>query len=86
MTIETKFCTCSDWDPCSCGDPEIHCMYCCLPLTAEQIAGFNFETWEYIPPRPTALPIQITCGHCGITIDHPTQEQINLHFSEVRKC
>jgi len=76
------FCTCEDWETCACGDPEIHCMYCCLPLTKEQIAQWNFEEWDFIPPRPKGLPIQISCGACQITIDNPTQEQVDYHFSE----
>lgn len=34
-----QFCSCSDWEPCGCGNqPPYHCMWCCLNLTAEQIA------------------------------------------------
>lgn len=34
-----RFCSCSDWEPCGCGNqPPYHCMWCCLNLTAEQIA------------------------------------------------
>ena len=76
-------CTCPDWEPCACGsDSPPHCQWCCLNLTSEQLAAFNFETWEFIPPRPTALPSQISCGACGVTIDNPTEEEINFHFSE----
>lgn len=35
-----RFCNCSDWEPCGCGhQPPYHCMWCCLKLTAEQIAA-----------------------------------------------
>jgi hypothetical protein len=54
----TEFCTCEDWEPCGCGNqPPPHCMYCCLDLTQEQLAAFNFNTDEHIPPRPKSLPI-----------------------------
>ncbi len=80
------FCACFDWEPCPCGvasksEPP-HCMYCCLDLTKDQRKQFDFTTWEHIPPRPKGLPIQISCGACQTTIDNPTQEQIDYHFTE----
>jgi len=81
--VSKETCDCPDWEPCPCGsDSPAHCQWCCLDLTPEQIAAFNFETDEHIPPRPKDLPVQISCGACGITIDNPTEEQINFHFSE----
>jgi hypothetical protein len=77
------FCVCNDWEPCPCGtDNPPHCMYCAKSLTQKQLAAFNFEEWEHIPPRPKSLPIRISCGFCGVTIDNPTQEQIDEHFNE----
>src|SRR5271157_313838 len=78
-----KFCSCPDWETCGCGNqPPYHCMWCCLDLTPEQLAQWNFETWDYIPPRPKRMPKRISCGFCGVSIDNPTQEQIDEHFNE----
>ncbi len=78
------FCVCEDWEPCGCGNQQggRHCMYCVKSLTPKQLAAYDFDTDEHIPPRPRGLPIQISCGACGITIDNPTEEQMNYHFSE----
>jgi len=82
-TVVEGFCSCEDWETCGCGNqPPYHCMYCCKTLTPEQLATWNFETWDHIPPSPRGLPLQITCGQCCITIDNPTQEQVDFHFSE----
>ncbi len=78
-----EFCSCPNWEPCGCGNqPPRHCMWCCLDLTPEQLAAFDFETDEHIPPRPKGLPVQISCGACNVTIDNPTEEEVNFHFSE----
>lgn len=82
MSNPVGFCTCKDWETCGCGNPPVHCMWCCLDLTPEQIAQWDFENWDSIPPRPTCLPMQITCGRCGASVDNPTQEEIDFHFSE----
>jgi hypothetical protein len=81
--VAQGFCQCDDWEPCPCGDTgPTHCMYCAQYLSPEQLAAFNFENWEHIPPHPRGLPIQISCGACQTTIDNPTQEQIDYHFTE----
>lgn len=84
MADVEEFCTCPDWEPCGCGNQQDgpHCMYCVQPLSPAQIAAFDFNTDEHIPPRPRGLPIQISCGACQVTIDNPTQEQIDFHFSD----
>ena len=75
-------CTCPDWEPCPCGgEGPAHCQWCCKDLTPEQLAAFNFEEWEHIPPRPKGLPIEIYCGQCNIRITNPTQEQFDFHCS-----
>jgi hypothetical protein len=77
------FCQCEDWEPCACGNqPPRHCMWCCHDLTDEQLDSFDFKNWEFIPPRPRELPTQISCGTCGMTIDNPTQQDIDHHFRE----
>ena len=78
---DDAYCECPDWTPCGCGNqPPRHCMYCCHDLSPEQLVAFDFENWEYIPPRPKALPVQIFCGKCGMTIDNPTEADLDFHF------
>lgn len=41
-----RFCTCSDWEPCACGNqPPYHCMLCCRELTPEQIVAARERGW-----------------------------------------
>lgn len=83
MADVEEFCSCPEWEPCGCGNQQDgrHCMYCCKFLTPGQIAAFDFDTDEHIPPRLKGLPIQIHCGACNLTIDNPTEEQVDHHFS-----
>lgn len=76
-------CNCEDWSPCPCGnDGPWHCQYCCLDLTPEQLMAFDFKEWEYIPRRPRKLPARIHCGKCELTIDNPTQADLDFHFGD----
>jgi hypothetical protein len=84
MADVEEFCTCPDWEPCGCGNQEDgpHCVYCAHPLSPGQLAAFDFDMDEHIPPRPRGLPTQIQCGACETTIDNPTQEQVDFHLSD----
>ena len=82
-TTVQEFCQCPDWEACGCvNQPPYHCMWCCRDLTAEQLAQWDFDNWDYRTPKPKGLPQEIFCGQCQLRIVDPTEEEFNFHFSD----
>jgi hypothetical protein len=49
------FCECGETAQCGCGDPVLHCMFCCGDLTPEQIKKEEEHLAAFLrdnPPNP----------------------------------
>lgn len=52
MDVVMRFCICEDWTLCACGATVAHCMWCCLDLSDERLAQWDFDKDEKFGTPP----------------------------------